>query len=77
MHTDICHICHAWSYFKKAPGADENASTQGGVRGYSPVTWCAERLPPGIRVVSPAELAWRIRMEHDPSQTKRLLSQLH
>jgi hypothetical protein len=78
-------IAHAWSYFKKAPGADENAenlpqenaATQGGVRGYSPVTWCAERLPPGIRVVSPEELVWRIRMEHDPAQTKRVLSQVH
>ena len=77
-------ICHAWSYFKKAPGTDEkaenvpqeNASAQGGERGYSPVTWCAERLPPGIRVVSPEELVWRIRMEHDPAQTRRLLSQL-
>jgi hypothetical protein len=78
-------IAHAWSYFKKAPGADENAenltqenaATQGGVRGYSPVTWCAERLPSGIRVVSPEELVWRIRMEHDPAQTKRVLSQAH
>jgi hypothetical protein len=78
-------ICHAWSWFKKAPGADENAenmpqenaSTRGGMRGYSPATWCAERLPPGIRVVSPEELVWRIRMEHDPAQTKRFLSQFH
>ena len=78
-------ICHAWSWFKKAPGADENAenmpqetaSNRGGVRGYSPATWCAERLPPGIRVISPEELAWRIRMEHDRAQTKRFLSQFH
>src|SRR5258708_2178008 len=40
-------ITHAWSYFKKAPGGDENAenlpqanaAAEGGVRGYSPVTW--------------------------------------
>ena len=76
-------ICHAWSWFKKSPGSDENAenmpqenaATQGGVRGYSPVTWCAERLPPTVRVVSPEELVWRIRMKHDPSQTKKLISQ--
>jgi len=76
-------IAHAWSYFKRASGNDENAedmtqenaAAQGGVRGYSPVVWCAERLPAGVRVVSPEELAWRIRMQHNPSQTKRLMSQ--
>jgi len=76
-------IDHARPFFSKAPGADENAkntpqenaATEGGVRGYYPVTWCAERLPPGIRVVSPEELVWRIRLEHNPAQTKRFLSQ--
>jgi hypothetical protein len=78
-------IAHAWSYFKRAPGINENAenmpqenaAAEGGVRGYSPVTWCAERLPASIRVVSPEELIWRIRMKHDPSQTKKLISQSH
>src|SRR4029079_1233028 len=67
---------HVWSYFKRSPGPDENtedvpqetAPAEGGVRGYSPAIWCAERLPPNIRVVSPSELAWRMRMKHDPSQ---------
>ncbi len=76
-------IAHVWSYFKHAPGTDEdaenmsqeNAADHDGVRGYSPVIWCAERLPAGIRVVSPEELVWRIRMKHDPSQTKKLISQ--
>ncbi len=75
-------IAHAWSYFKQTPGADENAENMqqenavaaGGVRGYSPVTWCAERLPASVRVVSPEELVWRIRMQHDPSQTRKLIS---
>lgn len=74
-------ITHAWSYFKKAPGSDENAENlpqesavaQGGVRGYSPVTWCAERLPATIRVVSPEEMLLRIRMQHDAAQTERFL----
>ncbi|MGA2557496.1 MAG: hypothetical protein ABSG04_14615 [Verrucomicrobiota bacterium] len=77
-------IAHAWSWFKRAPGSDENAedmrqenaAAQGGVCGYSPVTWCAERLPEGIRVVSPEELAWRIRMKHDGAATRKLISQL-
>ncbi len=76
-------ITHAWSYFKKAPGADENAenlpqanaAAEGGVRGYSPVTWCAERLPASVRVISPEELVWRTRMKHDPAQTRRFMRQ--
>lgn len=76
-------IVHAWSYFQRRPGSDEdaenmpqeNASAAGGVRGYSPVVWCAERLPASIRTVSPEELIWRIRMQHDPAQTKKLISQ--
>ncbi|MDB6053941.1 MAG: hypothetical protein JWN25_1464 [Verrucomicrobiales bacterium] len=70
-------ICHAWSYFKKAAGGDENAenmeqataSANDGMRGYAPVTWCADRLPPSVRVVRPEELLWRIRMRHNADQT--------
>jgi len=76
-------ITHAWSYFRKAPGTDENAESlpqanaaaEGGLRGYAPVTWCAERLPANIRVISPEELVWRIRMKHDPAQTKMFMGQ--
>ena len=76
-------IDHVWSYFKHAPGADEeaenmpqeNAASEDGFRGYSPVTWCAERLPASIRVIGPEELVWRIRMKHDPVQTKKLIGQ--
>jgi hypothetical protein len=74
-------VAHVWSHFKESPGHDEiaedmpqeTAAAQSGVRGYAPVLWCAERLPTNIRVVSPSELAWRIRMKHDPSQTKKLM----
>jgi hypothetical protein len=72
-------IVHAWSWFKKASGNDENAedmpeqdpaaaAAKGGQSIYGPVTWCAERLPASVRVVSPEELVWRIRMKHDPAQ---------
>ena len=78
-------MAHVWSYFKVVPGTDENAENMpqgnaeasGGVRGYAPVISCAERLPAGIRVVSPEELAWRIRMQHDPAQTQKLIDQFH
>jgi hypothetical protein len=78
---------HAWSWFKKAPGAGEDAEDMpddipqdlehaephGGQRAYSPVTWCVDRLPANIRAVSPEELIWRIRMKHNPAQTKTLI----
>ena len=76
-------IVHAWSWFKKASGTDENAedmpqedaAAKGGQSVYGPVTWCAERLPANIRTVSPEELIWRIRMKHNPEQTKKLIQQ--
>ncbi|HVM63012.1 MAG TPA: hypothetical protein VMV72_19290 [Verrucomicrobiae bacterium] len=74
-------IVHAWSWFKKAPGEDENAedmpqqdaAANGGQSIYGPATWCAERLPGSIRVVRPEELVWRIRMKHNTEQTARLI----
>jgi hypothetical protein len=74
-------ICHAWSYFKKAIGDDDQAEeldqatavAKGGERGYAPVTWCAARLPKSIKVVRPEELIWRIRMQHNEVQTKQVL----
>ena len=71
-------IAHAWSTFRRAPGADEDAenlpragaANAGGVRGYAPVTWCADRLGNDVRVVCPEELIWRVRMNHDEGQTK-------
>lgn len=75
-------IAHVWSWFKQAPGSNENAedmdqetaASKGGVRGYTPVTWCAARLPSTIRTVTPEELIWRIRMKHDAEQTKKLIT---
>jgi hypothetical protein len=72
---------HAWSWFKKAPGDDENAEempqedaeAHGGKRVYTPVMWCVERLPADICAVDPEELIWRIRMKHKPEQTRILI----
>lgn len=81
---------HAWSYFKQAPGTNEVAEELprerelkpgqtdeglGGVRGFSPALWCAERLPENIRVISPDEMLWRIRMKHNPEQTRKLIAE--
>lgn len=72
---------HAWSRFRRSPGADENAEDmppenakpQGGERVYAPAEWCVERLPANIRTVAPEELVWRIRMKHNPEQTRKLI----
>jgi hypothetical protein len=74
-------IVHAWSWFKRAPGNDEeadnipqqNAAAEGGQSLYGPATWCAERLPANIQAVGPEELIWRMRMKHNPKETKKLI----
>ena len=75
---------HAWSWFKEAPGTDERAEemaqegdelkTTGAARGLTPVSWCVGRLSPQVKVVSPEELIWRLRMEHNPDETRKLLN---
>jgi hypothetical protein len=76
-------IVHAWSFFKHAPGTDENAENmpqeqapvEGGIRGYTPAVWCADRLPSSIRTIRPEELAWRIRMKHNAEQTRHVIAE--
>jgi hypothetical protein len=76
-------IVHAWSWFKESAGGDEdaenmpqnNAAAQGGQRGYTPAVWCAQRLGSNIRTIAPAEMAWRLRMKHNPEQTRALIEQ--
>lgn len=78
-------VSHAWSFFRSAPGTDEqaeelpqlNARKRGGLRGHTPATWCAERLPENVRVIGPEELVWRIRMQHDPASTRKQLEEMH
>lgn len=78
-------IVHVWSWFKDAPGTDENAenmpqqraASAGGKRGYLPAVWCAQRLPASIRCVGPAEMIWRLRMEHDGERTRKLVEDWH
>lgn len=72
-------IVHAWSWFKKADGGPDflgeemdqaqGPSTPGARRGFEPVGWCVERLAPSVRVVTPEELAWRLRVHLKPKET--------
>ena len=55
--------------------SQEDAAARNGIRGYTPVVWCAERLSQSVHVVGPEELLWRIRMQHAPDQTKRLIQE--
>lgn len=83
QNRDDWVVVHAWSYFRRsedsAPTAEdmpqEDAASKGGVRGYSPAVWCAERLTENVKVVHPEELCWRVRMKHDPITTRKLLKQ--
>jgi hypothetical protein len=73
-------VAHAWSYFRRADGTDEDAedppagpTPADAVRGYTPVTWCAGRLPAEVRVMDVEEMAWRLRMRRNPTQTRAAL----
>lgn len=76
------NVMHSWSYFRKSSGAgdhdedlpQDHAVQEGGVRGLTPVGWCVERLDAGVHVVSPQELLWRLRMEHDPEATQKAIA---
>ncbi|MCZ7543392.1 MAG: hypothetical protein M5R40_07565 [Anaerolineae bacterium] len=63
-------IVHAWSYFTPAPGAEPRA------RGVTPVGWCIERLDPMVKVVTPEELLWRIRMDAYPEETRQIIDMI-
>lgn len=74
-------IVHAWSSFHKIEGNDvraENANYMepGTGTALTAVKWCIDRLEPGIQVVCPEELIWRIRMLHNPEQTKAAIKSM-
>lgn len=63
-------IVHAWSDF-----AESSPATPSPAIGFNPVETTQRLLLPGIRPVSAAELLWRIRMEHRPEQTCRIVNE--
>ena len=69
---------HAWSGFHENWSADDNDESgpydrEGTQAGAAPTFWCVKRLDPSVKVVTPDELVWRIRMEYRPAQTRRVL----
>jgi hypothetical protein len=70
---------HAWSRFRdthgdpsltaEEEGVDQHAEAPGTARGVEPITWCAERLAPHVRVVTPQELVLLARLHLRTRQT--------
>ena len=69
---------HAWSYFREARGkddpeaenVDQKLANQPGVeKCVEPMAWCVERLAPHVKVVSPEELSWLIRLHLKTRET--------
>ncbi|TLX78462.1 hypothetical protein E9993_01925 [Labilibacter sediminis] len=61
---------HAWSKFHN-PAYPNNPDEL--AAGVAPVKWTTEKMLQDINVVSIEELLWRIRMQHNPEQTKALI----
>lgn len=73
-------VDHCWSWFRRIGPEEpldreevEQRSSDGldVARGYRPALWCAEALPPHVRVVTPEELLLRLRLASRPEQTLR------
>jgi len=61
---------HAWSYFD----AQQGHEGQQAERGLTPVKWSVDQLDKTrFNVVTAEELIWRLRMKHNPQQTRKLL----
>ena len=75
---------HTWSFFKKADTAkdilaeeveqEKAARDPEARRGFEPVGWCVDRLAPHVRVVTPEETVWRLRLHMRPKETLRALA---
>jgi hypothetical protein len=69
-------IVHAWSRFEKNDNGDFTdivKTAKKGERGVTPVKWTGDLVTPATSLVSIEELLWRIRMSHDPKETKNLI----
>ena len=72
-------IVHAWSKFKRNPDGsvcELPQTDKNGVRGVEPVLWGSEFMDRKVAVVPIDELLWRIRMEHNPSETRKLIENM-
>ena len=76
-------MAHAWSRFRdthgdpsltaEEQGVDQNADAPGTARGLLPVKWCVDRLEPGVRAVTPGQLALLVRLH---LRTRQVLQEM-
>ena len=64
-------ITHAWSQYERSKDTSEKVS------GLEPVKWLYDRIHEEVSVVNVEELLWRLRMAHDPSQTKHVIETIN
>jgi len=72
-------IVHAWSNFRKDANnelVDCKSKTFDSERGVTPLKWSKGILNKDVGLVTIDELLWRIRMEHYPDQTKRIINDI-
>lgn len=62
-------IIHAWSTFENPANPQESGG------GMLPVKWLVNRLDDKVKIVSPEELLWRIRMKHNKEETLKSINQ--
>jgi len=69
---------HCWSWFREAPEQttddaelvdQSKAQELGAKRGMEPVVWCARRLSPHVRVLTPTEMVMLMNLRLRPEQT--------
>lgn len=62
-------IVHAWSKFENPNDPSHYES------GIGPIKWCINQLSDDIKIVSPEELLWRIRMKKHPRETMLIIEE--
>ena len=68
---------HAWSTFDGCDDINtpQKAKSRDGQAGLGPIACGVEKLDTAVKVIHPEEMLWRIRMEHNPQQTRQIISQ--
>ncbi|KAA2238968.1 hypothetical protein F0L74_22400 [Chitinophaga agrisoli] len=71
-------IVHAWSRFSDSTGHQGLIKgTKTGNRGVTPVRWTKDQIDHNTQLVSLEELLWRMRMQHNPTDTRKLLTTIY
>jgi hypothetical protein len=72
-------IVHAWSRFDRGEDGqilDAPQNNPASARGVTPLKWGKDLINTDTEVVSIEEVLWRIRMRHNPEQTKKIVENI-